>query len=200
MSIQQTNHNLPASHELIIRGCIAGDRASQFKLYHLFAKKMMGVCMWYANNREEAEEILQDGFMRVFKYMDTYSGEGSFEGWMRKVMVNAALSKYRNKASQLRVVTEYNSNEHDFAEESSFISRFDERELVKLVQTLSPAYRLVFNLYVFEGLKHREIAKVLGISEGTSKSNLSDARKILQRSLKIAEELNQNRISKYSNE
>ena len=180
MSMQQTIHNLADSHELILRGCIAGDRSSQFKLYHLYAKKMMGVCMWYANNREEAEEILQDGFMRVFKYLDTYSGEGSFEGWMRKVMVNAALSKYRNKSSHLSIVTEYNSDEHDIVEESSFISRFDEKELVKLVQTLSPAYRLVFNLYVFEGLKHREIAASLNISEGTSKSNLSDARKILQ--------------------
>ena len=189
MSMKQTNHNLPESQELIIRGCIAGDRASQFKLYHSYAKKMMGVCMWYAKNREEAEEILQDGFIRVFKYLDSYSGEGSFEGWMRKVMVNAALSKYRNKSSHLSVVTEYNSDEHDIAEETSLISRFDEMELVKLVQTLSPAYRIVFNLYVFEGLKHREIAASLNISEGTSKSNLSDARKILQAALAVKKKI-----------
>jgi RNA polymerase sigma factor (sigma-70 family) len=189
MSIQETNHNLPDSHELIIRGCITGDRASQSKLYHLYARKMMGVCMWYANNREEAEEILQDGFMRVFKYLNKYSGEGSFEGWMRKVMVSAALSKYRNKSSQMWVITEYCSDAHDIAEESSFISRFDEKELVKLVQTLSPAYRLVFNLYVFEGLKHREIAALLNISEGTSKSNLSNARKILQAALNVKKKI-----------
>ena len=149
----------------------------------------MGVCMWYAHNREEAEEILQDGFMRVFKYLNTYSGEGSFEGWMRKVMVSAALSKYRSKSSHLRVVTEYSSDVHDIAEESSIISRFDEKELVRLVQTLSPGYRLVFNLYVFEGLKHREIAEALNISEGTSKSNLANARKILQAALTVKDKI-----------
>lgn len=181
--MQQTNHHLPESHELIIRGCIAGDRTAQAKLYHLYATKMMGVCMWYARNREEAEEILQDGFMRVFKYLHTYSGEGSFEGWVRKIMVNAALFKYRSKKVHLWVVTELNTEKHDIAEDTSYASRFDERELVNLVQTLPPAYRMVFNLHVFEGLKHREIAAALKISEGTSKSNLADARKILQTAL-----------------
>ncbi|MBI1781569.1 MAG: sigma-70 family RNA polymerase sigma factor [Sphingobacteriales bacterium] len=146
---------------------------------------MMGVCMWYAKNREEAEEILQDGFMRVFKYMSTFTGEGSFEGWMRKIMVSAALTKYRNKSAQLRPVLEFNSEFHDIYEEPSFITHYDERELVKLIQTLSPAYRLVFNLYVFEGMKHREIAESLNISESTSKSNLADARKILQTALTV---------------
>ena len=184
MSMQQTIHNLSESHELIIKGCIQGDRVSQSKLYHLYASKMMGVCMWYANSREEAEEVLQDGFMRVFKYLKTFNGTGSFEGWMRKVMVSAALSKYRNKSSQMWVLTEYSSDAHDIADESLFISRYDEKELVKLIQTLSPVYRMVFNLYVFEGLKHREIAASLNISEGTSKSNLSYARKVLQAALK----------------
>jgi RNA polymerase sigma-70 factor (ECF subfamily) len=146
---------------------------------------MMGVCMWYVNSREEAEEVLQDGFMRVFKYLKTFNGTGCFEGWMRKVMVSAALSKYRNKSSQMCVVTEYSSDAHDIAEEALFISRYDEKELVKLIQTLSPVYRMVFNLYTFEGLKHREIAASLNISEGTSKSNLSNARKVLQAALKL---------------
>ena len=140
----------------------------------------MGVCMWYAHNREEAEEVLQDGFLRVYKYLHTYSREGSFEGWIRKIMVNAALFKYRNKSAQLWAVTEYIAEAHNLSEEASFISLYDEKELVKLVQTLPPACRIVFNLYVFEGLKHREIAVALKISEGTSKSNLADARKILQ--------------------
>lgn len=192
MSIPQINYNLPDSHEMMIRGCIARDRASQSRLYHLYAGKMMGVCMWYARNREEAEEILQDGFIRVFKYLNTFNGKGSFEGWIRKVMVSAALSKYRNKSSHLRVVTEYNPDAHDIADESAIISRYDEEELVKLVQTLSPAYRLVFNLSVFEGLKHREIAESLNISEGTSKSNLANARKILQAALAV-----KNKIASY---
>ncbi len=145
--------------------------------------------MWYARNREEAEEILQDGFIRVFKYIHTYSGDGSFEGWMRKIMINAALFKYRNKSAYLKLVTEFNPDVHDIPVEASFVSRFDEKQLVKLVQTLPPAYRMVFNLYVFEGLKHREIAAVLKVSEGTSKSNLADARKILQVALTVSKKV-----------
>jgi RNA polymerase sigma factor (sigma-70 family) len=181
--MQETDQYLADAQKLIIKGCIAGDRAAQAKLYNQYARKMMGICMWYARNRQEAEEILQDGFMRVFTYIHKFTGEGSFEGWMRKIMVNAALFKYRNKSSRLRPVIEFNSSSHDAGEEAPFISYVDEKELVKLVQTLTPAYRMVFNLYVFEGYKHREIADLLGISEGTSKSNLSDARMILQKAL-----------------
>jgi RNA polymerase sigma factor (sigma-70 family) len=174
---------LLTNHKLLIKGCIAGDRTSQSKLYHMYAGKMMALCMWYARNREEAEEILQDGFIRVFKYIHTFKGNGSFEGWIRKIMVNAALFKYRNKSAYLKLVIEFDSNEHDITVDPASVNRFSEKELLKLVQTLPPAYRLVFNLYVFEGLKHREIASLLHISEGTSKSNLSDARKILQAAL-----------------
>jgi RNA polymerase sigma-70 factor (ECF subfamily) len=182
MSIKQTYQVLSDGQQLIIRGCIAGDRASQQKLYNLYARKMMGVCLWYARSREEAEEILQDGFMRVFTYIGKFKGEGSFEGWIRRIMVNAALAKYKNK-SYLRPVVEYNSEEHETREAVSPIEILEAKELVKLVQELTPGYRMVFNLYVLEGMKHREIAELLGISEGTSKSNLADARIILQRQL-----------------
>lgn len=184
MSLSKTIQHLAESHELILKGCLTGDRVSQQKLYNTYAHKMMGVCMWYAKNREEAEEILQDGFIRVFKYLKTFTGDGSFEGWMRKIMISAALTKYRNKSTQLRLVVEFDSEFHDIYEEPSFIYQYDEQELLKLIQTLSPAYRLVFNLYVFEGMKHREIAESLKISESTSKSNLADARKILQAALR----------------
>ncbi|MBS1947926.1 MAG: sigma-70 family RNA polymerase sigma factor [Bacteroidetes bacterium] len=183
MSLSVTNLYLADKHQLIINGCLAGDRAAQAELYSTYCRKMMGVCMWYAKNREEAEEILQDGFVRVFKYLRTFKGEGSFEGWMRKTMVSAALSKYRNKSTHLRPVAEFNTDNYNIYEEPSFIYQYDEKELVKLIQTLSPAYRIVFNLYVFEGMKHREIAAALNISESTSKSNLADARKILQAAL-----------------
>jgi len=142
---------------------------------------MMGLCLWYAKNKEEAEEILQDGFMRVFIYIHTYTGEGSLEGWIRKIMINAALLKYRNKKDNLWTIAEYNADLHDKADTTSFFSNYDEKELLKLVQSLSPVYRMVFNLYVLEGFKHKEIAQLLGISEGTSKSNLADARAILQK-------------------
>ncbi len=174
--------DLPDNQQLIIKGCIAGDRASQARLYHLYARKMMGVCMWYARNREEAEEILQDGFMRVFTYLHKFAGQGSFEGWIRKIMVNAALFKYRNK-SYLRPVIELDTNTYDATESAAIIAALDAKELMLQVQTLPPVYRMVFNLHVLEGMKHREIAEILGISEGTSKSNLADARAILQKAL-----------------
>jgi len=173
------------SEQLIISGCISGDRASQAKLYNLYARKMMGVCLWYSRNREEAEEILHDGFMRVFTYINKYKGEGSFEGWIRKIMINAALSKYKIKSYNLKPVVSFDSETYYGSVSADFANNYDEKELIKLVQTLSPAYRMVFNLFVFEGMKHREIAEVLKISEGTSKSNLADARRILQEALTL---------------
>ncbi len=175
---------LPEHLQQIINGCIKGERSAQAELYRLYCTKMMGVCMWYAKNKEEAEEILQDGFMNVFTYIHNYKGEGSLEGWIRKIMVNAALAKYRSKKSNsMRIVTEYDAGVHDVAQESSILAGLEEKEIVLLIQSLSPVYRMVFNLYVFEGMKHKEIAQYLGISEGTSKSNLADARQILQQKI-----------------
>jgi RNA polymerase sigma factor (sigma-70 family) len=178
----ETNNTLPHAEQLLIKGCMAGDRASQQRLYNLFAPKMMGVCLWYARNRQEAEEILQDGFMRVFTYIHKYTGAGPLEGWIRKIMVNAALFKFRSKW-HLRPVVELHTDLHDADEGASVIELLDAKDLMLLVQSLSPGYRMVFNLYVLEGMKHREIAAELGISEGTSKSNLADARTILQKYL-----------------
>jgi len=138
--------------------------------------------MWYARNKEEAEEIMLDGFLRVFTYIKNYTGKGSFEGWMRKIMVNAALLKYRSK-SKLNLFIEFDIERHDLPDHYSIIENIETKDLVQLVQALSPACRLVFNLYVLEGFKHREIAELLGISENTSKSNLADARMKLQKML-----------------
>lgn len=149
---------------------------------------MMGVCLRYARNREEAEEILQEGFLRVFAYIKTFKGIGSFEGWIRKIMVNAALFRYRNKSS-LQPVIRLNNDNHDAAGETDIDAAMNAKELLSLVQTLPAGYRMVFNLYVFEGYKHREIAEALGISEGTSKSNLSDARAFLQKALTVKKKL-----------
>ena len=180
--MQGKHYQLPDTEQLLIKGCIAGDRAFQTKLYNLFAPKMLGVCLRYARNREEAEEVLQEGFLRVFTYINTFKGAGSFEGWIRKIMVNCALSRYRNK-SQLQPVMRLESSGHDVIDSADISSNLDAKELLSLVQTLPAGYRIVFNLYVFEGYKHREIAEALGISEGTSKSNLSDARAFLQKAL-----------------
>jgi len=179
----------PDKQSQLIRGCMAGDRNCQSLLYNLYAPKMMIVCLRYAKNREEAEETLQNGFIRVFKFIGQFKHEGSLEGWIRKIMVNCALQKLRNNL-HLRPVVSLDTRVNDQFCGNNIIEHINGKELLKLVQTLSPAYRIVFNLYVFEGMKHREIAELLNISEGTSKSNLSDARNILQkkvnRSLKVA--------------
>jgi len=175
---------LPNGLQQIINGCIKGDRHAQASLYNTYSRKMMGVCLWYSKNKHEAEEILQDGFMLVFNNIKQYAGTGSFEGWMRKIMVNAALMNYRNKKSNImHAVVEYDAALHDIKELPAANSLLEEKELLMLVQSLTPVYRMVFNLYIFEGLKHHEITAKLGISEGTSKSNLSDARTILQRKI-----------------
>lgn len=138
--------------------------------------------MRYAKNREEAEEVLHEGFLRVFTYIKKFKGSGSFEGWIRKIMVNCALLRYRNK-SHLYPVIQLDAERSGASDDPDIFAKLHAKELILLVQSLPAGYRLVFNLYVFEGYKHREIAEALGISEGTSKSNLSDARSILQKAL-----------------
>ena len=172
----------------LIQGCIAGERAFQTKLYELFAPKMLGVCLRYARNREEAEEILQEGFLKVFTHISKFKGTGSFEGWIRKIMVNCVLSKHRNK-SYLHPVFRLDTLGYEQQNETDIVSNLDAKELLTLIQSLPAGYRIVFNLFVFEGYKHREIAEALGITEGTSKSNLSDARKFLQKALSIKKTL-----------
>jgi len=174
----------------LIQNCINGDRYSQNKLYEQYAPKMFAVCMRYSKNREEAEDILQDGFVQVFKSLHNFKFAGSFEGWIRKTMVYTAVANYRAK-SKMHVVMNIAEMENiAIINNEDIIAKLGKKELLNMVQSLPPMYRMVFNLYVFEGLKHREIAKELGISEGTSKSNLFDAKVILQRavvnSLKIA--------------
>lgn len=191
MASIETNQDLAHRYPFILNGCLIGDRVSQEKLYNMYSHKMMGVCLWYAKNREEAEEILQDGFVRVFKYLKNFSGKGSFEGWMRKVMVSAALAKYRNKSARVLHIIEFDAEFHDVHQEPSFIYKYDDQILLEYIQSLSPSYRLVFNLYVFEGMKHREIAESLSISQNTSKSNLAHARKILKVAMSLEKEQTQ---------
>jgi RNA polymerase sigma factor (sigma-70 family) len=168
--------------EQLIDACLKGDRQSQSRLYNVHCQKMFVVCLRYSKTREEAEEILQEGFMKVFEFLHQYKFAGSFEGWIRKIMVNCALQKYRSKGN-LRPVIDIETVTTEYGENEDIISKIGTKELLNIVQQLPPAYKMVFNLYVFEGMKHREIAVLLGISEGTSKSNLSDARAILQKAV-----------------
>lgn len=167
----------------LIQNCINGDRYSQNKLYEHYAPKMFAVCMRYSKNKEEAEDILQDGFVQVFKSLHNFKFAGSFEGWIRKIMVYTAVANYRAK-SKMHVVMNIEEMENiAMINNEDIIAQLGKKELLNMVQSLSPMYRMVFNLYVFDGFKHREIAKELGISEGTSKSNLFDAKVILQRAV-----------------
>ena len=154
----------------------------QEELYRRFAPKMYAVCLRYAGNAEEAEDILQEGFIKIFKKLDSFRSEGSFEGWIRRIFVNTAIEHFRRKR-YLQPVTEKEEN----TIEGKYISILDElaeQDILSLVQQLSPGYRTVFNMYVVEGYTHKEIADLLGISEGTSKSQLSRAKVILQEMVK----------------
>ncbi|MBA2746832.1 MAG: RNA polymerase sigma factor [Flavisolibacter sp.] len=154
----------------------------QKELYQQFAPKMYGVCLRYAGNVEEAEDILQEGFIKVFNKVGSFRREGSFEGWIRRIFVNTAIEHYRKKI-YLQPITDYEEN----TMEGKYLSVLDslaEKDIIELVQQLSPGYRTVFNMYVVEGYTHRQIGEELGISEGTSKSQLSRAKQILQELVK----------------
>jgi RNA polymerase sigma-70 factor, ECF subfamily len=145
---------------------------------------MYTVCLRYANDRDEAKDLLQEGFIKVFDCLHQYKLEGSFEGWMKRVVVNNALQKIRSRSPLHAIIPIENVPETEAVGEKDILSHLGTKELLQLVQELPTIYRMVFNLYVFEGIKHKEVSKLLGISEGTSKSNLHDARIILQKKLK----------------
>ena len=162
----------------LIKGCVDGNRRMQETLYQRFAPKMYGVCLRYAGTAEDAEDILQEGFIKIFKKIGSFRGDGSFEGWIRRVFVNTSIEHFRRKR-YLQPVSEKEEN----TIEGKYLSVLDEmaeKDVLSLVQQLSPGYRTVFNMYVVEGYTHKEIADMLGISEGTSKSQLSRAKVILQ--------------------
>lgn len=163
----------------IIEGCVAGNRNSQAMLYHHFSSKMMGVCMRYSNNYHTAEDILQEGFIKVFTYIEKYRGEGSFEGWIRRIFVNTAIEHFR-KNSKMYATDDLQSVESSIINEDA-VSNLSAKDLVSYIQQMSPGYRTIFNMYVVEGYSHKEIAQMLGISEGTSKSQLARARGLLQK-------------------
>ena len=162
----------------LINSCISGNQLAQKQLYDRFSSKMYAICLQYSKDSEEAKDILQDGFIKVFQKLKQFSGKGSFEGWLRRVFVNSALEKYRNKIVNLSIDDKFDIPAGGAHE--NIIAELSAMELLRIIQDLSPQYRLVFNLYAIEGYTHKEISKLLNISEGTSKSNLSRARSILQ--------------------
>lgn len=162
----------------LIQGCIDGNRRMQEELYKRFAPKMYAVCLRYAGKAEEAEDILQDGFIKIFRKLSGFRSEGSFEGWIRRIFVNTAIEHFRRK-NYLQPITEQ-EEDHIDGKYLSVLDSLAEKDIISLIQDLSPGYRTVFNMYVIEGYTHKEIGDSLGISEGTSKSQLSRAKGILQ--------------------
>ena len=182
--------NLDHSYTIdsLFEGCRRGDRKAQENLYKTLASRMMGICMRYAKDTFEAEDVLQMGFVKVFQKISDFRGEGSFEGWIRRIMVNTAIESYRKNLRNLNLVDI--EEVYDQPQNTFDMSVLELKDLLKLVQQLPNGYRLVFNLYVIQGYSHKEIAKQLGITEGASKSQLSRARAILKEKIIKMEGLN----------
>jgi RNA polymerase sigma-70 factor (ECF subfamily) len=164
------------SLEKLIKQCANNDRKAQKEIYQLFAGKLYSICLKYSKNKQEAQDNFQDGFVTIFEKIGQFKFNGSFEGWMKRVMVNTVLLKYRNK-TVLNIITDEIPDE--------VIVDIDEEEvsldfLLSLIQSLPDRYRMVFSLYVLDGYSHKEISKMMQIAEGTSKSNLARARAILK--------------------
>lgn len=165
--------------EHIIRGCQRKDPKAQHALYTNYKAKMYGICLRYTENTEDAEDVFQEAFVKIFEKIYQFEFKGSFEGWMRRIMVNTALEKYRKKLNVIHINDTV--KKLDTPAEIEIEEELSAKDLLKLVQELSPRYKMVFNLYAIEGYNHKEIAEMMEISEGTSKSNLSRAREILQK-------------------
>ena len=165
---------LEHSEEDFIKACVHRERWAQKMLYEKYYSGMIGVCLRYSSNREEALDILHDGFIKVFNNIKQYKPGTSLYSWMRRIMINTAIDHFRKE--KRRRTDDLENAPNQASQEPGAISRLTEQEILSSVQQLSPVYRTVFNLYVIEGFSHREVASVLDISESTSRSNLAKAR------------------------
>ena len=178
--------------QALIDGCLKGDRRSQQAIHKMFYGKMKAVCMRYTRDSDQANDVLQEGFLKVFNNLDKYTGVGTFEGWMRRIMVNLSIDRYRRLKHDLVLLGEQNDIENwggETDEETEDSVENDEiyditpEQIIDAMQQLTPAYRTVFNLYVYEDYTHQDIAEALGISVGTSKSNYAKAKKNMRKLL-----------------
>ncbi len=176
-----TASNHTVSENDLIQGCIEGNRQMQELLYQKYSSKMYGVCLRYSGNMEDADDLLQEGFIKIFKNLSKFRGEGSFEGWIRRIFVNTSIEHFRKKVKLYNVTdVQENTIEDD---DLTILDTLAEKDIIFLVNELSPGYKAVFNMHVIEGYSHSEIADILGITEGTSKSQLARAKGVLKKSL-----------------
>lgn len=162
--------------EKILQGCLRKEVKYQKEFYLHFSSIMYAVCLRYSNTKEDAKDILQEGFVKVFTKLNQYTGKGSLEGWMKRVFINTALEHYRvnkNHMNQSDVVEAYN-----VGQEADAMDKISQKEIFEVMQNMATGYRTILNLYAIEGYSHAEISEMLGINEGTSKSQLSRARVI----------------------
>ena len=164
----------------LIDGCIKGDRNSQQVLYKMFYGKMLGVCMRYVKDQDEAKDLLQEGFIKVFGHISDFEKSGTLEGWIRRIMVNTSIDFYRkNKKNILKVDSDYLETKVENIEDENDANEYNglqPKDIMDAVQKLTPVYRTIFNMYVVDGYTHKQIAEQLGINEGTSKSNYFKAK------------------------
>lgn len=173
----------------LIRGCLKDDASCQKEIFNRFAGRMLGVCNRYARNSADAEDILQDAFIKVFDKMEQFKFEGSFEGWIRRIVVNTALKKYSLRRYEKEVVGYEIKDKDESSMEPSAYAHLNQKEIMNLINILPDGYRLIFNLYVIEGYQHDEIADMLGIQPGTSRSQLVKARNMLQKQILLLQKV-----------
>jgi RNA polymerase sigma factor (sigma-70 family) len=175
------------SEKKLIKACLQHKKEAQYRLYATYSPKMFGICLRYAGSYEEAQDILQEGFIKVFLHLQTFKGNGSLEGWIRKIIINTAIEKYRERTYHLQLDDLYDDEAIKQANQAQ--DSLHLKDLLSFVQKLPSQYRLVFNLYALEGYSHKEIGKLLRISESTSRSNLTRARLLLKEKLNKESEL-----------
>lgn len=170
-----------STEEELIKGCLNGERKAQQALYEHYSKKFFAICLRYIKDRDQAEDVLIEGFMKIFEKLRQFENKGSFEGWMKRIIVTQALLSLRdNKYLLMEVNLE---NESDYKESAYELNHLEAEDLMELIKELPIGYKTVFNLYAIEGYSHLEIAELLGINESTSKSQLNRARNTLKQKI-----------------
>jgi RNA polymerase sigma-70 factor (ECF subfamily) len=179
-----SSNQFPDDYDLI-RGCLQNSAAMQKKLYDKYAAKLYGIAIRYAHSQEDAKDILQDGFVKVYRNLSKFKGTGSFEGWMRRIIVNTAIEHYRKKNNTYEIQESHEENITDG--DLNALDKLAAAEILNMVKALPNGYRTVFNLFAIEGFSHKEIAEMLNISEGTSKSQYARAKALLQEKIRNQE-------------
>lgn len=173
-SVKDLPQTAEEKEALLIGACLREERWAQKQLYETYYGRLLAICLRYSNNSEDARDILNEGFVKVFRFLDRYKIGTSLDGWMRRIMINASIDFYRKEMRHRS--DDIEAAEYKIAEDTDIASNYAAQEILKAIQLLPPAYRAVFNLYAIEGYSHKEVADALGITESTSRSNLVKAR------------------------